>query len=119
MAHAKHLCLASTRSLFGTGVLLAYLSLLLSVQLLKTPAKRLRKRSNVQNVWDLGHNQRRQMQEVPAAEEASSISAVQLPPAVEANLADVWEPYDRNGISWKDTPIFWHILKSGGTSFLV
>jgi hypothetical protein len=116
MAHTKYLCLASTRSLVGTGVLLAYLSLLLSVQLLNTPAKLLRTRSNVQDVRDLGHTQRRQMQKVPAAE-ASSISAVQLPPAVEANLADVWEPYDRNGISWKDTPIFWHILKSDGTSF--
>jgi hypothetical protein len=131
--------LASTWSLVATGVLLASLSLLLSVLLPNPQAKLLRTRATVQDVRDLGHNQRRRMQEVsaeagsilsvqltPAVEanvadswvpsEAGSIPAVQLPPAVEANLADIWEPYDRNGSSMKDTPIFWHILKSGGTS---
>jgi hypothetical protein len=89
---------------------------------LKTSAKHLRTRAvaaNVQDVRDYGHNQRRQMQEVPVPAEAGSISvlpAIQLPPAVETNLADIWEPYDRNGSSRNDTPIFWHILKSGGTT---
>jgi hypothetical protein len=120
MAHKKSLFLASTRSLVGTGVLLASLSLLLSVLLLKTPTKHRRTKAvaNVQDVRDLGHNQRRQMQEVPAAEAGSIlvVPTVQLPPAVETNLTDIWEPYDRNGSSRKDTPIFWHILKSGGTT---
>jgi len=99
-----------SKLMVGMVAFLGSLSVLVSVLVLQSQRDETRIRSSLEQSIRLARK-------LQALGSTTGTSAIQLPPAVETNLADIWDPYDRvSGTSRNDTPIFWHILKSGGTS---